>query len=50
VYRQDTWPVLDYYQTHGTRIESINGVGDIDTITDRIMESLQHNGAKVGSS
>jgi adenylate kinase len=50
VYRQDTWPVLEHYRTHGTRIESINGVGDIDTITDRIMGSLQHNGAGVAST
>jgi adenylate kinase len=50
VYHQDTYPVLDYYQSHGTRIESINGVGDIDTITERIIESLKHNGATVGSA
>jgi adenylate kinase len=43
VYHQDTWPVLEHYRTHGTRIEEINGVGDIDTITERIMESLRHN-------
>jgi adenylate kinase len=49
VYRQDTWPVLEHYRSHGTRIEAINGVGDIDTITDRIMESLNHYGAKVTS-
>jgi len=50
VYHKETWPVLDYYRSHGTRIESINGVGDIDAITDRIIESLRHNGAVVGSA
>jgi len=50
VYHQDTWPVLDYYRSHGTRIEAIDGVGDIDAITDRIIESLRHNGAVVGST
>jgi adenylate kinase len=49
VYHQDTWPVLDYYRSHGTRIEAIDGVGDIDAITDRIIASLRHNGAVVGS-
>ena len=49
VYRQDTWPVLDYYRAHGTRIESIDGVGDIDAITERILASLRHNGAVVHS-
>jgi adenylate kinase len=49
VYHQDTWPVLDYYRSHGTRIEAIDGVGEIDAITDRIIASLRHNGAVVGS-
>ena len=49
VYRQDTWPVLDYYRAHGTRSESIDGVGDIDAITERILASLRHNGAVVHS-
>jgi adenylate kinase len=47
VYRQDTAPVLEHYRAIGTRIDSINGVGDIDAITDRIMEALKHNGAAV---
>jgi adenylate kinase len=50
LYHKETWPVLDYYRSHGTRIESINGVGEIDAITDRIIESLRHNGAAVGSA
>jgi adenylate kinase len=47
VYRQDTAPVLEHYRAIGTRIDSINGVGDIDAITDRVMEALKHNGAAV---
>ena len=45
VYRQDTAPVLEHYRAAGTRIVSINGVGDIDAITGRIMEALSHDGA-----
>ncbi|MHB8537319.1 MAG: adenylate kinase [Candidatus Dormibacteria bacterium] len=47
VYRQDTAPVLEHYREVGTRIEAINGVGDIDVITDRIIESLKENGVEV---
>jgi adenylate kinase len=47
VYRQDTAPVLEHYRAIGARIDSINGVGDIDAITDRVMEALKHNGAAV---
>jgi adenylate kinase len=50
VYRQDTAPVLEHYRVAGTRIEAINGVGDIDAITERIIASMQHNGAAVGSA
>lgn len=47
VYRQDTAPVLEHYRGAGTRIVAINGVGDIDAITGRIMEALSHDGATV---
>ena len=47
VYRQDTAPVLEHYRAAGTNIEAIDGVGDIDAITERIMQSLRHNGAPV---
>jgi adenylate kinase len=50
VYRQDTAPVLEHYRAAGTRIDAINGVGDIDAITDRIMKALKHNGAAVGTA
>jgi adenylate kinase len=49
VYRQDTAPVLEHYRAAGTRIEAINGVGDIDAITERIIASMQHNGAAVSA-
>ena len=47
VYRQETAPVLEHYRGAGTRIVAINGVGDIDEITGRIMEGLSHDGAGV---
>jgi adenylate kinase len=50
VYRQDTAPVLEHYRAMGTSIEAINGVGSIDAITERIMQSLQHNDAPVRSA
>jgi adenylate kinase len=50
VYRQDTAPVLEHYRAIGTRIDSTNGVGDIDAITARIMEALKHNGAAVSTA
>jgi adenylate kinase len=50
VYRQDTAPVLEHYRAAGTRIEAIDGVGDIDAITERIMQLMQHNDATVRSA
>lgn len=50
VYRQDTAPVLEHYRAAGTRIVAIDGVGDIDAITARIMQSMQQNGAPVRSA
>jgi adenylate kinase len=50
VYRQETAPVLDHYRAAGTRIDAINGVGDIDAITGRIMEALRHNSAVMGTA
>jgi adenylate kinase len=50
VYRQDTAPVLEHYREVGTRIEAIDGVGDIDAITQRIIESLVQNGVRVSSA
>jgi adenylate kinase len=50
VYRADTAPVLEHYRAAGTRIEAIDGVGDIDAITARILQSLRHNGAPVATA
>ena len=50
VYRADTEPVLDHYRAAGTHILSIDGVGDIDAITDQIISSIRHNGARVGTA
>jgi adenylate kinase len=50
VYRQDTAPVLEHYREIGTRIEAVNGVGDIDAVTGRIIESLVQNGVQVSSA
>lgn len=50
VYRHDTAPVLEHYRDAGTRIAAINGVGDIDAITERIMQALSHDGAAVRSA
>jgi adenylate kinase len=50
VYRADTEPVLEHYRAAGTHILSIDGVGDIDAITDQIISSIRHNGAPVGTA
>jgi adenylate kinase len=50
VYRQDTAPVLEHYREIGTRIDAVNGVGDIDAVTGRIIESLVQNGVQVSSA
>jgi len=50
VYRQDTAPVLEHYRDAGTRIAAINGVGDIDAITERITQALSHDGVAVRSA
>ncbi|MFI5286628.1 MAG: adenylate kinase [Candidatus Dormibacteria bacterium] len=47
VYRQDTAPVLEHYRAVGTSIVAIDGVGDIDAITERIIDALKHNGVMV---
>ena len=50
VYRADTEPVLEHYRSAGTHILSVDGVGDIDAITDLIISSIRHNGAPVGTA
>lgn len=46
VYRTDTAPVLDYYRSTPTRIVEVDGVGDIDAVTDRIAKALALDGAR----
>ena len=45
VYRTDTAPVLDYYRTAGTTIVEVDGVGEIDAVTERIAKALTPDGA-----
>jgi len=41
VYRTETAPVLDYYRSKGTCIAEVDGVGDVDTVTERIADALK---------
>lgn len=45
VFRTDTAPVLDYYRAAGTSIVEVDGVGDIDAVTERIAKALTPDGA-----
>lgn len=45
VYRTETAPVLDYYRSTGTTIVEVDGVGPIDTVTERIAKALALDGA-----
>ena len=45
VYRTETAPVLDYYRSAGTNIVEVDGVGEIDAVTDRIAKALNGAGA-----
>ncbi|MBV9101721.1 MAG: adenylate kinase [Candidatus Dormibacteraeota bacterium] len=40
VYRTQTAPVLDFYRERGTRIQDVDGVGDVDAVTERIAQAL----------
>jgi adenylate kinase len=39
VYRTETQPLLDYYRGQG-KLETVNGIGDMDEVTERITEVL----------
>ena len=41
VYRTETAPLLDYYRSKGTRIAEVDGVGGVDTVTERIADALK---------
>ena len=45
VYRTETAPVLDYYRAEGTSIIEVDGVGEIDDVTERIAKALNGAGA-----
>ncbi len=40
VYRTETLPVLGWYREAGTRIQTVDGVGAIDDVTERIVTPL----------
>ena len=42
VYEKQTAPVFDWYQRHGTRVVSVQAVGDVRTVTGRALEALGH--------
>ncbi|MBV8529643.1 MAG: nucleoside monophosphate kinase, partial [Candidatus Dormibacteraeota bacterium] len=46
VYRTETAPVLDHYRATATRIVEVDGVGDIDAVTERIAKALTLDGAR----
>ena len=40
VYREQTAPVLDFYRNSSVRVEDIDGYGDINDVTGRIVQAL----------
>lgn len=42
VYRQETAPLLDYYRD---RLVTVNAVGDVDEVTDRVLDALRKGGS-----
>ncbi len=40
VYEAQTAPVLDWYQRHGTRVVTVNAVGEVQAVTDRAHTAL----------
>ncbi|MBV8194963.1 MAG: adenylate kinase [Candidatus Dormibacteraeota bacterium] len=45
IYREETEPVLGHYRRLGTRVAEIDGVGEIDDVTERISAALTTDGA-----
>jgi adenylate kinase len=43
IYERETAPILDVYRERGI-VEEIDGVGTLDEITDRIVDSLEARG------
>jgi len=50
VYREETAPVLGYYRSRGSRIVEVDGVGPIDTVTERITTALAQGAPKARAS
>lgn len=48
-YRDDTAPVLEHYVGTATRIERVDGVGSVDTVTERIATALRRTGPAVNA-
>lgn len=41
VYQAQTAPVLDWYKSHGTRVATVNAVGEVDAVTQRARAALE---------
>jgi adenylate kinase len=41
IYRQEMYPVLNYFNEHGVRIAHIDGTGTVGQVHDRIMEEIE---------
>lgn len=42
VYRDQTSPVINWYDTHGTRLVHIDAIGTLEEVEARVMKALQH--------
>jgi len=40
VYKAQTAPVIDWYDTHGANVVRVNAVGTLDQVRDRILKAL----------
>lgn len=40
VYREQTEPVVDWYEQHGTRVVRIDAIGSLDMVLERVLDSL----------
>jgi len=41
IYHQNTKPILDYYREQGTNVISINGLGEVNEVHERIQEAVE---------
>lgn len=41
IYRQEMYPVLNYFNEHGVKIAHIDGTGTVGQVHDRIMEEIE---------